>query len=506
MVNRARVRPLNQARPGQGPVIYWMSRDQRVRDNWALLYAQELALSLGQPLGVVFCLAPAFLGATRRQYGFMLKGLQEVAGDLADLNLPFFLLTGEPARELPGFVANYRVGAVVSDFSPLRLVRGWKTAVAEGIGVSLEEVDAHNVVPCWLASPKAEYGAYTLRPKLKRLLAGVSGRLSGACPAPGGVGGRTAGNPLEGSARHPGHGHRRAGSDLARPRGAPGPGGAGSFPGTAAAVLWGAAERPHAGRPVGPLPLPPFRAPGRARVALEVEARRGHDSSREAFLEELIVRRELADNFCFYQPHYDTFAGFPAWAQKTLNQHRQDRREYLYTAAELESGRTHDELWNAAQRQMVQRGKMHGYMRMYWAKKILEWTASPEEAQAVAIYLNDRYELDGRDPNGYAGIAWSIGGVHDRAWFERPVFGKIRYMSYNGCRSKFKVEAYISQNPGRTGALGAPGRCLPGKHQPLFGKGGADAGYYGNAGGYQEPAGIAKAGGAVHPEPRPALL
>ena len=180
-------------------------------------------------------------------------------------------------------------------------------------------------------------------------------------------------------------------------------------------------------------------------MALGVESRCGHDASREAFLEELIVRRELADNFCFYQPNYDTFAGFPAWAQKTLNQHRRDRREKLYTAEELESGRTHDELWNAAQRHMVQRGKMHGYMRMYWAKKILEWTASPEEAQAVAIYLNDRYELDGRDPNGYAGIAWSIGGVHDRAWFERPVFGKIRYMSYNGCRSKFKVEAYINQ-------------------------------------------------------------
>ena len=130
MINRARVRPLNEARPGPGPVVYWMSRDQRVRDNWALLYAQELALSLGQPLGVVFCLAPAFLGATLRQYGFMLKGLEEVAGDLADLNLPFFLLTGEPARELPGFVAHHRVGAVVSDFSPLRLVRGWKTAVA----------------------------------------------------------------------------------------------------------------------------------------------------------------------------------------------------------------------------------------------------------------------------------------------------------------------------------------------------------------------------------------
>ena len=192
---------------------------------------------------------------------------------------------------------------------------------------------------------------------------------------------------------------------------------------------------------------------GAQRVALEVDKTgHGHDASREALLEELIVRRELADNFCFYQPHYDTFAGFPAWAQKTLNQHRGDRREYLYTVAELESGQTHDEVANVAQGEMVRRGTYDGYLRMYWAKKILEWTASPEEAQAVAIYLNDRYELDGRDPNGYAGIAWSIGGVHDRAWFERPVFGKIRYMSYNGCRSKFRVEVLINQTREEPGA------------------------------------------------------
>jgi deoxyribodipyrimidine photo-lyase len=157
------------------------------------------------------------------------------------------------------------------------------------------------------------------------------------------------------------------------------------------------------------------------------------------------VRRELADNYCLYQPHYDTFGGFPAWAQKTLNEHRADPRQPLYSMEHLEQGRTHDELWNAAQRDMVQRGKMPGYLRMYWAKKILEWTASPEEAQAAAISLNDKYELDGRDPNGYAGIAWSIGGVHDRPWFERPIFGKIRYMSYNGCRAKFDVAAYIHQ-------------------------------------------------------------
>jgi deoxyribodipyrimidine photo-lyase len=164
---------------------------------------------------------------------------------------------------------------------------------------------------------------------------------------------------------------------------------------------------------------------------------------KEAFLEELTVRRELADNFCNYNPSYDQCDAFPDWAKKTLDEHRKDRREFIYSREELENGLTHDQLWNAAQLELVKRGKMHGYMRMYWGKKILEWTRSPEEALKYAIYLNDRYELDGRDPNGYAGIAWSLGGVHDRAWNERPVFGKIRYMSYNGCKSKFNVNKYI---------------------------------------------------------------
>jgi deoxyribodipyrimidine photo-lyase len=375
----------------------------------------------------------------------MLKGLQEVARDLDDLNLPFFLLTGEPVRELPAFVERYRIGAVVGDFSPLRLVRGWKTAVAEKIRVPLEEVDAHNVVPCWVTSPKAEYGAYTLRPKLKRLLPAFLEDFPALSRHPRGWEGEIPGIPWkdltatlaidptvpEVTWLTPGERQARAALAHFLEQKLP---------------FYG--ERRNDPTQDGQSDLSPYLHFGHLaaqRVALEVEERRGLDASREAFLEELIVRRELADNFCFYQPQYDTFAGFPVWAQKTLNQHRRDKREHLYTVEALESGRTHDELWNAAQGEMVRRGKMHGYMRMYWAKKILEWTASPEEAQAAAIYLNDRYELDGRDPNGYAGIAWSIGGVHDRAWFERPVFGKIRYMSYNGCRKKFKVEAYIKQ-------------------------------------------------------------
>jgi deoxyribodipyrimidine photo-lyase len=179
------------------------------------------------------------------------------------------------------------------------------------------------------------------------------------------------------------------------------------------------------------------------RVALEVLKYSISSSSKAAFLEELIIRKELSDNFCFYNQDYEKFEGFSAWAKKTLNEHRKDRRAYTYTLQQFEHAKTHDDLWNAAQMEMVKKGKMHGYMRMYWAKKILEWTESPEKALNVAIYLNDRYELDGRDPNGYVGIAWSIGGVHDRAWSERHIFGKIRYMSYNGCKAKFDVHKYI---------------------------------------------------------------
>ena len=176
------------------------------------------------------------------------------------------------------------------------------------------------------------------------------------------------------------------------------------------------------------------------RVALEIKNSELDSEDKNAFLEEMIVRRELSDNFCEYEPHYDYFEGFHKWAQETLNDHRDDKRDYLYTRDQFEESKTHDPLWNAAQNQMKLEGKMHGYMRMYWAKKILEWSESPEDALQIAIDLNDKYELDGRDPNGYAGIAWSIGGVHDRAWFERPVYGKIRYMNYNGCKSKIQCK------------------------------------------------------------------
>jgi deoxyribodipyrimidine photo-lyase len=165
--------------------------------------------------------------------------------------------------------------------------------------------------------------------------------------------------------------------------------------------------------------------------------------ARDIYLEELIIRRELSLNFVFYNPDYDSFNGLPLWSRKTLLEYASDHRDYLYSVSELEYAQTHDPYWNAAQREMILTGKMHGYMRMYWGKKILEWSATPEAAFSTALYLNNKYELDGRDPNSFAGVAWCF-GKHDRPWGKRPIFGNVRYMSADGLKRKFDADAYVS--------------------------------------------------------------
>ena len=425
-----------------GPVVYWMSRDQRMRDNWALLYAQRMAIQSEAPLAVVFCLAPRFLDASLRPYAFMLEGLRLLASKLEEKAIPFFLLPGEPGGELPKFVRQSRCSLVVTDFSPLSINRAWKQTVSDRISVPMHEVDAHNIVPCRRASAKLEFGAYTLRPKITRMLFEYLDEFPNLRRHPVPWNGPPFRIPWSSSL-----------ASLKVDRSVPPADGV--VPGEQAALR--ALERflehrlraydearndPTIEGQSGLSPYLHFGHLSAQRVALEVRRARAGQAA-AVFLEELIVRRELSDNYCWHNPRYDTFEGFPAWAQKTLNEHRKDKREHLYELSQFDAAATHDELWNAAQRQMVRSGKMHGYMRMYWAKKILEWSRSPEEALAIGLYLNDRYELDGRDPNGYVGVAWSIGGVHDRAWAERPVFGKIRYMNANGCRRKFNVKAYI---------------------------------------------------------------
>lgn len=442
MVNERRIRLIKDGPEHEGPVLYWMSRDQRVKDNWALLFAQGLALERKQPLVVLFCLVPRFLGATSPQYNFMLAGLREVEEDLKKAHIPFFVLTGIPKRELPRFITEHGAGVLVTDFDPLRVKREWKKAIAERLPIPFYEADAHNIVPCWVASSKQELGARTLRPKIHRLLPEFMEELPGLKTHHFQLQQKTEAVDWNAAVRSlridtgsrmtwikPG-----AKEALQRLR---------SFIRDKLSLYDGARNDPTQEAVSRLSPYLHFGQIAAQRVTLEVSKAEASASAKEAFLEELIVRRELADNFCYYNEQYDSFESFPGWAQETLRDHAKDPRPYLYTRDQLEHAQTHDQLWNAAQLEMKSQGKMHGYMRMYWAKKILEWTRHPREALEIAIYLNDRYELDGRDPNGYTGIAWSVGGVHDRPWPERPIFGKIRYMSYNGCKSKFDVKAYI---------------------------------------------------------------
>jgi len=443
-MNPHRVRELRPGPETAGPVVYWMSRDQRAEDNWALLYAQDQARARKSPVGVVFCLVPEFLGAGVRQYGFMLRGLKETQARLAKKGIPFFLLTGNPGEAIPRFLKKHRVGLLVTDFDPLRIKREWKDAVGKEIQIPFHEVDAHNIVPVWIASPKQEFGAYTLRPKLHRLLPEYLDEFPK--PARQTVPWPTAAKPDWDRAEKTVRADRSVpevdwlvpGSDAGRK----------TLKAFIRDKLSSYPQNRNDPNQDGQSNLSPYLHFGQIapqRAALDVMNAGVPIAAREAFLEELIVRRELSDNFCFYNPVYDSVEGFPAWARTTLNAHRRDRREFLFDLETLEQGRTHDPLWNAAQRQLVRTGKMHGYLRMYWGKKILEWTPSPDQALDYSIRLNDKYELDGRDPNGYVGIAWSIGGLHDRPWKERPVFGMIRYMSYSGAKSKFDVKALIDR-------------------------------------------------------------
>ncbi|XP_066565183.1 CPD photolyase isoform X2 [Amia ocellicauda] len=407
--NEKRVRVLSgtsAVKAGSEGVIYWMSRDQRVQDNWALLYAQQLALAERLPLHVCFCLVPRFLDATIRQFDFLLRGLEEVAKECSALGLEFHLLQGCAGERLPRFVQELGVGAVVTDFSPLRVPLQWVEEVKKALprDIPLIQVDAHNVVPCWVASNKQEYSAKTIRNKINSKLPEFLKEFPLMAKHP-----HCASKPAEPVD------WERARSSLevdqsvkavswARPGSVAGLAVLESFIDQRLQYFDSLRNNPNSDALSNLSPWLHFGHVSAQRVVLEVE-RSGQrwPSSVKAFVEETVVRRELADNFCFYNKNYDCVEGAYEWAQKTLRDHAEDPRPYLYTRDELEAAKTHDKLWNAAQFQMVSEGKMHGFLRMYWAKKILEWTSSPHEALAIAIYLNDRYELDGRDPSGYVG-------------------------------------------------------------------------------------------------------
>jgi len=426
-------------------VVYWMQRAQRAVDNPALDIAVRLGNELRLPVVTFFGLNPFIERANGRHYRFLVEGLSDIAAGLRRRRVGFVLRRYPDHRLLP-LVDQVHPAIVVGDENPLRQTERWREQVGDDLRVPLWTVDADVVVPVKLQH-KEHYAARTIRPRLlerldafltisKNPVATIqwraprgltslepSLRLLDRLPIDRSVSAITTMRGGTSEARRHLRAFVRTHLDrYARDRNHP------ELPGTSQLS-----------------PYLHFGHIGPREVGVAVRDSGGEPGAVHAFLEQLIVRRELAVNFVTFNDKYDALAGCERWARQTLAAHRRDRRPYLYTEARLEAGDTHDPLWNAAQRQMVTAGWMHGYVRMYWAKKILDWTSSADEAFDIAVRLNDRYLLDGRDPNGYANIAWAIGGKHDRPWPPRPVFGTVRSMSYASTVRKFDAERYITQ-------------------------------------------------------------
>jgi deoxyribodipyrimidine photo-lyase len=427
-----------------------MQRAQRGVDNHALDVAVRVGNALGLPVVVYFAAVANFPGANLRSFRFLNQGLVDVDEDLAERGVGF-VMRRSPHESVERFVAEVGAAMVIGDENPLRGPERWRKLVAARLKVPFWTVDADVVVPSKLIE-RAQYGAYTIRPRLYRLLPDfLHGFENGVAEyrwrrpkafrlesvnediTRGWEGLDRSVEPVEAWTGGTRAAQRRLQHFTSR-------------------LLGEYEERRNRPEVDGTSALSPylhFGHIGPMTVALAVEAAVKKDRSlagaRDAFFNELIVWRELAVNFVRYTPGYDTAECAENWAKVTIAEHARDEREYTYSLAQLERGETHDELWNAGQLQMVRHGWMHNYLRMYWAKKILEWTPDVTTAVKYCVYLNDRYELDGRDPNGYAGIAWAVVGKFDRAWNERPVFGKIRYMSGASTGRKFDSKRYIRQ-------------------------------------------------------------
>ncbi len=441
-----RVRRLNDRpwQPGRY-VLYWMQQAQRAHDNPALSFACGQGRRLGLPVVVVFALLRRYPEATLRHFRFMLEGLAETAQTLSTVGIPFVVRWGEPQAVVQDLASD--AAGIVCDRAYLPPLAAWRTALAESAPCAVWQVETELVVPADVASARLEVAARTLRPRLLRHLpehleaAAQAPVQSGEPPALAGesladLDGLCRGIDAD---RTPGPVTRflaggRAGAERALAR----------FMGTA---LDGYAARRRHPEAAAVSHLSPYLQYGQIsaqRIAAMITARPGTaDADRDAFLDELIVRRELAHNFTLRHPAWDRHEGVPAWARETLARHAADPRPHVYGLAQLEAAATHDAYWNAAMTEARLTGYMHNHLRMYWGKKILEWSPDAETAHAHCLALNNRYFLDGLSPNSYANVGW-IFGLHDRPWPERPVFGTVRYMNAAGLERKCDIGAYVA--------------------------------------------------------------
>jgi deoxyribodipyrimidine photo-lyase len=426
-------------------VVYWMQRSQRGIDNPALDVAVDAANALGKPAVAFFAPVPFYPHANLRAYRFLVEGIPDIAAALEKRNIGF-VLRRYPDHSLLKFCDEVKAALVIGDENPMREPENWRALAAQKLRIPLWTVDSDVTVPSRLIE-KEQYAAFHIRKKLEAQLArflvkpeNPHAKLPWKKPA------KLHSLPPEFNVTD--------GWQIDRSV-AP----VNSFKGGTKEAL--RVLREFVGKKLfhydkdrnhpeldGTSRLSPYLHFGQISpltVALAVQKSGAPKAERESFMNELLVWRELAVNFVTYNPNYDNFESGENWAHRTLAAHAHDPRPNLYSERQLENAETHDPLWNAAQTQMVNSGWMHNYMRMYWAKKILEWSRTPAEAHRTAVYLNDKYLLDGRDPNGYAGIAWSIVGKFDRPWFERPIFGQIRYMSGASTGKKFDSRRYIEQ-------------------------------------------------------------
>ena len=426
-------------------VVYWMQNAQRTEYNHALEYAIEMSNKLGKPLIVYFGLTDGYPEANERHYAFMLEGLLEVRERLLERRIRFLVRQISPEEGALELVPDSAL--IITEKAYLRHERDWRAKVAEAADCAMVEVETNLLVPVEEASFKEEYAASTIRKKINSRVAAFSQELKERVPV---LSSDELELPYEEYSISDTD-QALAGLNIDRTVGRIG----GIRGGTAEAKkrLKQFLENKLAyyttlrNDPAGDYSsgLSPYLHFGQiSPVFIAREALRYPGPCSEAFLEELLVRRELAFNFVYYNQMYDRYECLPDWARASLAKHAADERVPSYSLEALEESRTHDPYWNAAQDELRFGGSMHNYMRMYWGKKILEWSPGPEEAFQRALYLNNKYALDGRDPNSFTGVAWCF-GKHDRPWKERPVFGYIRYMNDKGLERKFKMQPYLDK-------------------------------------------------------------
>ncbi|MBD3291226.1 deoxyribodipyrimidine photo-lyase [candidate division KSB1 bacterium] len=444
MIQDERIRFLNDSSVQNGKyVLYWMQASQRTLYNHALEYAVQQANDRKKPLVVFFGITEAFPEANERHYYFMLEGLKEVKDSLEERKTKMVVRLQSPEKGVKELAED--ADLVITDRGYLIIQKMWRHHAGKNIDCPLIQVESDVIVPVEEAERKEAYSAGTFRPKISKKLNMYLLPISEHAPKLSSmdfdlesfeiadIDAAISNLKLERSVHKSRHFHgglKQAQKHLD------------DFISNKLDKYADLRNDPTTEYLSQMSPYLHFGQISPLYIALKVLSISSPGA--ESYLEELIVRRELSMNFVFYNPDYANYSCLPDWAKKTLSEHRNDAREFVYSKEDWEEAKTHDPYWNAAQREMMITGKMHGYMRMYWGKKILEWSRSPEDAFEIALYLNNKYEIDGRDPNGYAGVAWCF-GKHDRAWQERPVFGKTRYMNANGLRRKFDADAYVEK-------------------------------------------------------------